>query len=182
MHKYKLMLVAFFLFCFINTNAKCADHVLQDRVTNYYNLEKENNWEKTYQYRTPLYRKSINIKLYKRKMEENNKGWKLIEFRIIESITKDNYAALKMEFVEKVPKGYFPFNAYNGIKIMQVSTWEQIDNIWYCRNAGTRTHLPLNGDLVMKDNQKPISIFSECNSEKPKKHSVPIKVHLKQIE
>jgi len=178
----ELILLAVFMVCLISTNAKCIDRELQDRVTNYYNLEKERDWDKTYPYRTPLYRKSINFKLYKRKMDENIKGWKLIEFNILKIIVKKNYAALKIAFVEKVPQGYFPNNVYNAIKITQISTWEKIDNIWYIRDACSRTHLTLNGDLAMEDNQEPIAIFVNFISTDSGQKLKPIKINLGQPE
>ena len=147
-----------------NANASTDSHVnridstLLNRIGDYYNLEKEGNWGKAYFYRTPLYRKSINFDLYKKKMEEDNKGWKLMEFKIVESFIKQNYATFKIEFIERVPEGYFPFNLYHKSKITQLSTWEKIDGTWYCRDACSRTHLTMNGDLVMRNNQKTISI------------------------
>lgn len=147
-----------------NTNSRTdssvneVDSKLQNRVHEYYNLEKKGHWEKTYFYRTPLYRRSIHFNLYKKKMEEDNKGWKLMEFKIVESFIKQNHAAFKIEFIEKVPEGYLPLKLHNKTKITQLSTWERIDGTWYCRDACSRTHLTMNGDLVMRDKQKPISI------------------------
>lgn len=151
-------------FCNADTNSrsdstvKRIDSKLQNQVLKYYNFEKECNWEKTYSYRTPLYRKSIGLDLYKRTMEEDNYGWKLVEFKIVESFVEQNHAIFKIEFIEKVPEDYFPLNLRNKIKITELSTWEKIDDIWYCRDACSRTHLSMNGDLVMSNNQKPISI------------------------
>jgi hypothetical protein len=142
----------------IESHANGIDSSLQNRLGDYYDLEKEGNWEKTYFYRTPLYRKSINFELYKRKMEEDNKGWKLLEFKIVQSFMKQNHATFRIEFIERVPKGYFPLNLHHKTKITQVSTWEKINDTWYCRDACSRTHLTMNGDLVMRNNQKPICI------------------------
>lgn len=146
----------------INEYKNAVDSALIERVCMYYNLEKESDWEKTYLYRTPLYRKSINFDFYKRKMTENNAGWQLLEFKIVESIVKKNYATIEIDFIEKVPQGYFPLNLYNTTKITQLSTWEKIGDIWYCRDACSRTHLILNGDIVMSNGQKPISGKPGC--------------------
>ena len=134
------------------------DTGLQDRVRRYYELEKEGNWEKTYLYRTPLYRDSISFDSYRQNMEKNNAGWQLLEYKILESSVNQFYAAFRIEFIEKVPEGYFPLDLHKTIKLTQVSTWEKIDGTWYCRDACSRTHLTMNGDLVMRDDQNAVSI------------------------
>ena len=91
-------------------------------------------------------------------MEKDNAGWQLMEFTVLESSISQNYGAFRIEFIEKVPVGYFPLDLHKAIKLTEVSTWEKIDGTWYCRDACSRSHLSMNVDLVMRDDQDPISI------------------------
>lgn len=132
---------------------------LLDRLNEYYQLEKDTNWEKTYTFRTPLYQKSIPFKIYKDEMMHDNKGWKLIDFKIFESKIEGNYAAFRIKFIEQVPIGYFLNSSKKLIKTVHVSTWEKINGIWFCRDACSRTHLSMNSDAVVRNDQKPIDLI-----------------------
>lgn len=134
---------------------------LIENIHEYYDFEKVGDWERTYSFRTPLYRKSVAVDLYREKMMRDNAGWKLIAFKNIEKAVKGTYAAFKIEFIEQVPDGYFPNNISESIKLIELSTWEKIDGIWFCRDACSRTHLSMNGDLVMRKDQLPIDLLME---------------------
>ena len=82
-----------------------------------------------------------------------------LDFKIINSKIDGDYAAFQIEFIEQVPDGYFPNNLQKSIKLHQVSTWERILGNWFCRDACDRTHLSMNGDLVMKNDQTPIDLI-----------------------
>jgi hypothetical protein len=71
---------------------------------------------------------------------------------------KDKYAAFLIEFIEKVPEGYFPDKTFDRIFIEQLSTWEKTGDNWYCRDACSRTHLDLNGDMVLNNDQESITL------------------------
>jgi hypothetical protein len=90
----------------------------------------------------------------------------LIHFRIIKKAVEGNYAAFKIKFIEQVPDGYFQNNIKKTIKFTEISTWERIDGNWFCRDACVRTHLSMNGDLVMRNDQVPIDLLKkEKNSD-----------------
>jgi hypothetical protein len=165
--KYRIFIFFILLFIVFQSNVSNANSSLSfeqqliEKVHEYYDLEKIGDWKRTYLFRTPLYRKSIAAELYKKKMIQDNAGWKLIAFKIIEKAVEGNYAALKIEFIEQVPDGYFPNNLKKSIKLDQVSTWEKIDANWFCRDACSRSHLSMNGDLVMRKDQVPIDLLKK---------------------
>jgi hypothetical protein len=134
---------------------------LLDRLYKYYKSERNDNWEQTYSFRTPLYQKSVPFKLYKERMIHENEGWKLIDYKIIKSKIEGDYAAFQIEFIEQVPDGYFPNNIREKIKLNQISTWEKIHGNWFCRDACDRTHLSMNGDLVMQNDQTQIDLIKK---------------------
>lgn len=133
------------------------DKILINRLYEYYDYEKENNWAKTYYFRTPLYQKTVLFDFYTKNMEKDNDGWQLIEYKVLKSIQKGNYAIFKISFIEKVPRGFFPTNKIDKTNLDDFSTWEKINGIWYCRDACSRLHLNLNEDLVMKNDQREIT-------------------------
>jgi hypothetical protein len=157
-----IFLSIFFQNSFSNANSVLSvEQKLIEKIYEYYDLEMFGDWERTYSFRTPLYRKSVAVDLYKEKMIRDNAGWKLIAFQIIEETLENNYAAFKIEFIEQVPDEYFPNNISEIIKLIEVSTWEKIDGIWFCRDACSRTRLSMNGDLVMRNDQVPIDLLKE---------------------
>jgi hypothetical protein len=162
-----IMLSVFFQNSPANAESNLSfEQELIEKVHEYYDLEKIGDWKRTYAFRTPLYRKSVVVELYKKKMRRDNAGWKLIAFRIIKKAVEGNYAALKIKFIEQVPDGYFQNNIKKTIKITEISTWERIDGNWFCRDACSRRHLSMNGDLVMRKDQVPIDLLKkEKNSD-----------------
>lgn len=164
-----LSLLIIFLSLFACLNETIGNEITNDeskllsRVHEYYNYEKESKWGKTYYFRTPLYQKSISYKYYKTKMNKDNTGFKLLSIEIVKYAIKGKYAVFSIEFIEKVPDGYFLKSAEDKIKILRMSTWEKINNIWYCRDASSRLHLDLNSDMVMESDQRPINEFFDEN-------------------
>jgi hypothetical protein len=160
---YKISFLLFFIICIYSglcaQGTSIIDEQLSKKLIEYYEAERDKDWKRTYSFRTPLYKSSVPFELYQKKMIKNNDGWKLISFRIIKKLSKGNYAAFRIEFIEQVPDGYFPYNIKKAIRWTDVSTWEKIDGIWFCRDACTRTHLNMNADLVMQNDQKPINLF-----------------------
>jgi len=155
-----IFMMAFYSVIYANEKG-IFDKELSNTINEYYQSEKNGDWERTYSIRTPLYRKSIPLKLYKNKMIQDSTGWTLIDFKIIEKAIEGNYAAFKIEFIEEVPDGYFPNKFKKAIRLTDISTWERINGIWFCRDACDRTHLSMNGDLVMENDQAPINLLTK---------------------
>lgn len=157
-----LIVIGVMLFSLTNCSKKentLLNKELLDRINLYYDFEKNEEWEKTYYFRTPLYQKSIGFDYYTKKMYKDNKGRNLRHYHILETCSDDKYAFAKIEFVEKVPFDLAPKyskGVQREIALVEISTWEKIDNIWYCRDACSRKHLSLNSDAVMNKNQRPI--------------------------
>ena len=92
-----ISLAIFFQSSLANANSDLSvEHKLIEKVHEYYDLEKVGDWKQTYSFRTPLYRKSVAVDLYKEKMMWDNAGWELIAFQIIEKAVEGNYAAFKI--------------------------------------------------------------------------------------
>ena len=75
-----LILLLFFVFQHGRANANSGlsdEQKLIEKIQEYYDFEKAGDWERTYSFRTPLYRKSVPVELYKGKMVRDNAGWKL---------------------------------------------------------------------------------------------------------
>ena len=155
-----IFMMAFYSVIYANEKG-IFDKELSNTINEYYQSEKNGDWERTYSIRTPLYRKSIPLKLYKNKMIQDSTGWTLIDFKIIEKAIEGDYAAFKIEFIEEVPDGYFPNKFKKAIRLTDISTWERINGIWFCRDACDRTHLSMNGDLVMENDQAPINLLTK---------------------
>ena len=128
-----------------------VSHALEEQIKNYYEYEKKKDWDNTYLYRTPLFRKSVPLKTYKGIMSKDSNGWELLDIQIKSIVMEDHLATVKIDFTEKFPKeGFFlpKFLKAKTIAVAEVTLWEQINGKWYVRNPGGRNHLSLNVDLV----------------------------------
>ena len=160
-YNYLAIILSFVLLLCIDcksTSSVASYGELISRLQGYYDYEKRFDWNNTYRFRTPLFRKSVNLKMYKNKMLKDNAGWKIIGYNRVNVYIKGNYAAITIKFIEKVPEEYLPSILSDRIELEQLSTWEKIDGQWFVRDACSRTHLDLNSDLVMRNDQNPITI------------------------
>lgn len=122
---------------------------LEKRIKEYYMYEKNKEWDSTYLYRTPLFRKSVPFGVYKDIMSRDNQGWTLLGTEIVNIKVEDNFVYVEIRFIEEYPKGYLPsFLKKRIMEIKEITLWEEIDGEWYARNPGGRGHLSLNVDLV----------------------------------
>ena len=85
---------------------KNVDPDLKQRIEAYYKFEKENNWEKTYNFRTPLYRSGVPKEIYIKTMTRDMEGWTLDKFKIKDYKIQNNFAEVEILFIERqVSKG-----------------------------------------------------------------------------
>lgn len=129
---------------------------LRNRVNEYYSLEKEGGWNKAYEFRTPNYKRTVAKPFYMKSMNEDNKGWELLSFEILsaEKISDDR-VSLSLNFVENAPLDFLEnlgmeINDNAEIEFAEESIWLKIDGTWYCYEAGSRSHLPLNDSIVVE--------------------------------
>ena len=154
--KYVFLLPSFFLLSncgYVSDISSREVHTLCDTINQYYLFEAEQRWKETYEYRSPIFRKSVPKDLYIKEMEEDNHGWRLIEYSII-SMEKniDNTMTVRISFKEECPPGLYSFLGKDAkyITIEEDTKWQKIGNKWFCLYCGTRTHIDNNVELVVE--------------------------------
>lgn len=131
--------------------AKYGD--LKNRVREYYELEKNGQWEQAYLYRTPSYKRSVSRQLYISSMQEDNAGWKLESFDILDVKEKEGKVYLEIKFIETAPRKAFPKEVRDKLKEpvsverIENSVWINIDGNWFVYDAASRSRLSLNVPL-----------------------------------
>jgi hypothetical protein len=119
---------------------------LNERVREYYQLEKEKNWAKAWEYRVPLYRSSVPKDTYVRLMQRDTQGWELRSY-VVRKVTDDGPCVLlTMSFVETPPKDLYAHLGVRDLSSMETedqSRWEKIDGTWYAWDTGGRAHISL---------------------------------------
>lgn len=123
-------------------------------INEYYNLEKDELWDKTYEYRTPLFRKVVSKDLYIKEMKEDNQGWHLVGFEIV-SLSIENNRAVAKVFREISPRGIkiLWITRKSNIKCAEDTEWIKYDDTWFALDPAGRTHLNLNTELVKEPSQ-----------------------------
>jgi hypothetical protein len=148
MMKNKVILNTALILCLALINWSCTDNPhskLTKRIKEYYNFEQDNNWEKTYFFRTPSFQGSVPKEMYIKGMKKFMEGWTLQEYEIekVSYNSQNTLAKVKIRFKER--------HAFKGISIItQPTTWKMLDGVWYGRDVGDRQHLPLNSSLVFQ--------------------------------
>lgn len=122
-------------------------------INEYYNLEKNELWDKAYDYRTPTYRKVVLKDYYIKRMSEDNEGWHLVKFEIVDLKIDNNRATARIKFMEKSPREVnvlgHTLKDYNNT-IQQDTKWIKYGETWFSLEPGTRTHLHENVELVIE--------------------------------
>lgn len=153
-----LLMTGFTAACTAGADLASFDGLAQ-RVQEYYTHEQKNEWDKAYYFRAPAYRKTVPLDYYLENMKKDNTGWKLREFRVIDATKKGDKVYIKMAFVEEGPVGFFPKSLLpkdftvtedHGVKLelKGKSVWKRMGDVWYCYDAVSRMHLPLNEAIV----------------------------------
>lgn len=119
-------------------------------VKNYFNFEKHKEWEKTYQYRTFAYKRTVSVDYYIKKMEKDNEGWKILKFNIISIDIKNDKATVNVHFIEETPRRNPNQKRKNTISITEETLWIQHEDAWLVLEPGTRTHVSLNSQIVLE--------------------------------
>jgi hypothetical protein len=122
-------------------NLENLDSSLKKAINIYYGLEKMQDWERTYSFRPKSFRDSVPKETYLKYMRQDNSGWKLINYRVLEIKKQDFGTVAKIKFTEQ-SKSHGLFN------IIENTHWIKREGEWFCSDCGVRTHLSLNALLV----------------------------------
>ena len=126
---------------------KAVPEPLTLKIEEYYGAEKNHDWERTYQMRTPSFRRVVPRERYFREMEEDTRGWGFIAYSIIGGRQLENLVFVKIRFTERTPpQGDLPEGAL--IESVEITIWKKFDDAWLCISPGTRHHIRLNSELV----------------------------------
>lgn len=140
-----------FIFLVLSMSACSYDiNKLKDRVHLYYKYEKNKEWSNTYKLRDDGFRRAIDMEDYAVTMAENSNNWELLEYKIQGIKIQGNIAYIKIRFLEKVPKSVtaIPTSKDNMAYFKSASVWVYENQNWYCLDAVSRGHFPLNSNLV----------------------------------
>lgn len=159
-----LVLICFFLFsvtgCQLYTPASNEPKIIaanpQDLVrvdgllaaiNEYYSSERDHLWSRTYEFRTPAYRKLVPFSTYARDMEKGSDGWRLLEFTVISIQIDGDRAVSRIRFEESSTK--HP-TLRGRITMYEDTVWVRKDRRWLCVEPGKRGHLGLNENLSLE--------------------------------
>ena len=118
-------------------------------INEYYNLEKNELWDKAYEHRTPLFRKSVLKDDYVKQMSKDNKGWQLFRFEIVDIKTDKNRATAKMKFTVESPREIEILRKKEDKGTIEENTkWIKYGDTWFTLDPGSHTHFALNTELV----------------------------------
>ncbi len=126
--------------------------ILIKTINEYYNLEKNELWDKAYDYRTPLFRKTVTKDFYIKQMSKDNEGWHLVKVEIVDLNIEKNRATAKIKFTEESPReiNIFWINKKYNITCEEDTKWIKYGDTWYSLKPGDRTHLNENIELVIE--------------------------------
>ncbi|PKM79514.1 MAG: hypothetical protein CVU89_17655 [Firmicutes bacterium HGW-Firmicutes-14] len=88
----------------LNPGNKAKDDKLMKTINEYYNFEKNELWDKAYEYRDLSFRQSVPKDFYVKQMSKDNDGWHLVKFEIIDVSIEHNRAIAKIMFTELSPR------------------------------------------------------------------------------
>lgn len=116
---------------------------LKDRISEYYQAEKDHDWAKTYRMRPPIFQKHITEQQYFEEMNKGSEGWKLTDFKTVLVLPKGGRVEVAMTVTEQY-KG----RGSTTISSEIYSVWQNIGGTWYGVDTGSRMHFPFNSELV----------------------------------
>jgi phage pi2 protein 07 len=142
-----LLIVTVLLLSSCNDNKKFIDKRLRETINKYFEYQKLQNWDATYDMRPPEFRSMVERNYYKEEMSKDSVGWDLINYKI-EDVANNNDTKVKLliKFTYKINIKNSHTNIRNQ-SFLENTEWIKISNIWYCYNAGYQYHLPLNDSI-----------------------------------
>ena len=153
--KFRTVYVLFFLFS-LSILFSCSKEKIQPEeelikaVKEYYTYQKDNNWDATYEMRTPKFKKIVDKSYYKEQMAKDAKGWELIKFDIREAEKVKDNIVLVILFTYKISLDNKQSDESRIQSFIEKTEWEKNNGNWYSYDAGYQYHLSLNDPIVRK--------------------------------
>ncbi len=149
MLKYKITIILIlFSLCLVGCHQKNVINEspdikqLKDTIRQYYLFEMNSQWNETYKYRTPIFKKSFNKNEYIKWMQEENSGWKLINIKVESIQINKDRANVEIKFKDR--------HKEKDLIIKETTKWKKIDNRWYTISPGSRNHIDLNNEVIIE--------------------------------
>jgi hypothetical protein len=95
-------------------------------VHKFYDSMRAKQWDRTYEFRTAAFRRSVPRDLYLRSMQRDGQKWKLLDYKILAVDVYGEKVRLVVEFTE------MPGN-HKGVSVVW---WKNEINGWRCEEAG----------------------------------------------
>lgn len=133
---------------------KLADQVLARTIVEYYQAESRKDWTATYKARGAAFQKLVPFASYKEGMNQAVADWNLIRIEILSSgkLPNDDFTVtirFQEEFGPKAAEVYYAGVVKRGTDTTENTTvWRRMADNWFCVDAGTRRHIPLNGKML----------------------------------
>lgn len=125
---------------------------LEERINQYYELERQNKWSKAYTYFAPSFKKNISQQFFISKKQQSTSDWKLISFEIQHAAKKDGKLKVKMELTGSpyVPgKNNKSTLSNTTTKKIVWSIWENVNGDWYAWQTSSRDIKSFNYDVSL---------------------------------
>lgn len=135
-------------------NLNHDDKALMQRIERYYSAEASRNWTEAYSLRTTDFRRLVPIETYAKQMAVSANGWTLVSIKALHLDKQGTHAIVRMRFVEKYDqtvaiKQFDKSSRSGGESVMDgEGIWENDGTSWFCSDAVTRNHLPLNSQMT----------------------------------
>jgi hypothetical protein len=144
---YLLLIITVIFLSSCNDSKIVIDKSLRETIKKYFEYQKLQNWNATYDMRPPEFRSMVERTYYKDQMSKDSVGWDLINYKIEDVVyNNDTKVKLLIKFTYKINIKNSN-NNINNQTFLENTEWIKISNIWYCYNAGYQYHLPLNDSI-----------------------------------
>jgi hypothetical protein len=124
-------------------SAQGHDDIYQD-VNSYYSAEQAGRWSETFEYRPRDFRQITSRAHYVEVMNEDNNGWRLIEWQVREMEVAHEAARVRIRFHEVAPEGHELQLGSQSVEFDIWTRWVLEDDRWRCVECGKRGRLSLN--------------------------------------
>jgi len=125
---------------------------LEERINQYYELERQNKWSKAYAYFAPGFKKKISQQFFISKKQKSTSDWKLTSFEIHHAAKKDGKLKVKMELTGSLyVSGKNKKTTVSNKKTKRIvwSIWENVNGDWYAWQTRSRDIKSFNYDVSL---------------------------------
>jgi len=125
---------------------------LEERINQYYELERQNKWSKAYAYFAPDFKTKISQQFFISKKQKSTSDWKLTSFEIQHATKKDGKLKVKMELTgSPYTSGKNNKTTVSNKKTKRIvwSIWENVNGNWYAWQTSSRDIKSFNYDVSL---------------------------------